>query len=199
MFSFYAFREGIYLLFINQRLPLGNSVFYSSALPNNFPVVLCHTLKTFLFIFGCAWSLLLCGLSSSCSERRLPSRCSAQASHCRGSSCCGAQAIGLVGSVVATPSFQSTVSVVVAHGLSCSAACGVFPDQGLNPCLLRCQEDSLPLSHQGSCKSYICYYQLIKIETPNCQLRKCFILDLNKVLMKTLGKIQKVCLLQKEL
>ena len=25
-------------------------------------------------------------------------------------------------------------SVVVAHGLSCSAACGIFPDQGLNPC-----------------------------------------------------------------
>ena len=25
-------------------------------------------------------------------------------------------------------------SVVVAHGLSCSAACGIFPDQGLNLC-----------------------------------------------------------------
>ena len=25
-------------------------------------------------------------------------------------------------------------SVVVAHGLSCSAACGIFPDQGSNPC-----------------------------------------------------------------
>ena len=27
-------------------------------------------------------------------------------------------------------------SVVVAHGLSCSAACGTFPDQGSNPCPL---------------------------------------------------------------
>ena len=27
-------------------------------------------------------------------------------------------------------------SVVVAHGPSCSAACGIFPDQGLNPCPL---------------------------------------------------------------
>ena len=27
-------------------------------------------------------------------------------------------------------------SVVVAHGLSCSAACGMFPDQGSNPCPL---------------------------------------------------------------
>ena len=36
------------------------------------------------------------------------------------------------------------------HGLGCSAACRVFPDQGLNPCLLHWQADSLPLSHQGS-------------------------------------------------
>ena len=36
------------------------------------------------------------------------------------------------------------------HGLSCSVACGVFPDQGWNPCLLHWQVDSLPLSHQGS-------------------------------------------------
>ena len=33
-------------------------------------------------------------------------------------------------------------SVVVAHGLSCSMACGIFPDQGLNPCLLHWQVDS---------------------------------------------------------
>ena len=33
-------------------------------------------------------------------------------------------------------------SVVVAHGLSCSAACGIFPDQGSNPCLLHWQVDS---------------------------------------------------------
>ena len=26
-------------------------------------------------------------------------------------------------------------SVVVAHGPSCSAACGIFPDQGSNPCV----------------------------------------------------------------
>ena len=33
------------------------------------------------------------------------------------------------------------------HGLSCSMACGIFPDQGSNPCLLHWQVDSLPLSH----------------------------------------------------
>ena len=41
-------------------------------------------------------------------------------------------------------------SVVVAHGPSCSAACGIFPDQGLNPCPLHWQADSQPLHHQGS-------------------------------------------------
>ena len=41
-------------------------------------------------------------------------------------------------------------SVVVAHGPSCSAACGIFSDQGLNPCPLHWQADSQPLRHQGS-------------------------------------------------
>ena len=41
-------------------------------------------------------------------------------------------------------------SVVVAHGPSCSAACGIFPDQGSNPCRLHWQADSQPLRHQGS-------------------------------------------------
>ena len=41
-------------------------------------------------------------------------------------------------------------SVVVAHGPSCYAACGIFPDQGLNPCPLHWQADSQPLRHQGS-------------------------------------------------
>ena len=41
-------------------------------------------------------------------------------------------------------------SVVVAHGPSCSAACGIFPDKGSNPCPLHWQADSLPLRHQGS-------------------------------------------------
>ena len=56
-------------------------------------------------------------------------RCSVQASHCSGFSC-GARALGV------------QASVVVAHGLSCSAACGIFPDQGSNPCPLHWQADS---------------------------------------------------------
>ena len=41
-------------------------------------------------------------------------------------------------------------SVAVALWLSCSAACGIFPDQGSNPCPLHWQADSQPLRHQGS-------------------------------------------------
>ena len=41
-------------------------------------------------------------------------------------------------------------SVVVAHGPSCSEACGIFPDQGSNPYSLHWQADSQPLRHQGS-------------------------------------------------
>ena len=38
-------------------------------------------------------------------------------------------------SVVAALGLESTASIVLAHGLSCFKACGIFPDQGSNPCL----------------------------------------------------------------
>ena len=41
-------------------------------------------------------------------------------------------------------------SVIVAHGPSCSAACGIFLDQGSNLCPLHWQADSQPLRHQRS-------------------------------------------------
>ena len=41
-------------------------------------------------------------------------------------------------------------SVVVAHGPSCSAARGILPDKGPNPCPPHWQADSQPLRHQGS-------------------------------------------------
>ena len=45
---------------------------------------------------------------------------------------------------------------VVAHGPSWSAACGIFPDQGSNPCPLHWQADSQPLRHQGSPITVLC-------------------------------------------
>ena len=43
-------------------------------------------------------------------------------------------------------------SVIVAHGPIRYTACGIFPDQGSNPCPLHWQADSQPLRHQGSPK-----------------------------------------------
>ena len=37
----------------------------------------------------------------------------------------------------------------MAHGLSCSVACGLFPDQGSNPCPLHWQADSLTTAPPG--------------------------------------------------
>ena len=59
-------------------------------------------------------------------------------------------------------------SVVVAHGPSCSAACGIFPDQGSNPCPLHWQADSQPLHHQGSPKFII----LLKFTVSKWQRRE---------------------------
>ena len=41
----------------------------------------------------------------------------------------------------------------MAHGLSCSEACGISPDQGLNLCPLHWQVDSSPLDDWGSAAS----------------------------------------------
>ena len=77
-------------------------------------------------------------------------RCGVRASHCGGFSCCRARALGTRASVVVAhglqqlwlAGLQSTDSVVVVHGLGCSMACGIFPDQGSNPCPLHWQVDS---------------------------------------------------------
>ena len=54
----------------------------------------------------------------------------------------GFSSCGLRAPVVVVCGLQSAGSVVVAHGLSCSAACGIFPNQGLNLCPLHWQVDS---------------------------------------------------------
>ena len=51
-----------------------------------------------------------------------------------------AWALGHRASVVSRSGFSSTGSIVAAHGLSCSAACGILLDQGSNPSM------SLPLA-----------------------------------------------------
>ena len=61
-----------------------------------------------LFIYGCAGSSLLCGLSSSCAKQELLSGCGVWASHCR--------------RLTAEHGLEAArASVVVVHGLS---SCG---------------------------------------------------------------------------
>jgi len=99
----------------------------------------------FIFLFGCTGcSSLLLGFLLV--QREGPTLgCSAQASlvavH-------GLQ--GTLASVAAALGLWTTGSVVVARGVSCSMACGIFPDQELNLCLLHWRTGSLPLSCQGS-------------------------------------------------
>ena len=59
----------------------------SFTFPKNF-------LKIIYFIFGCAGSLLLCGLFSGCGEQGLLSSHGAQASRYSGLFCCGSPALG---------------------------------------------------------------------------------------------------------
>ena len=89
----------------------------------------CSIVFICLFVFGCAGSLLRCA-GCSCSERGLLSSCSAQASRCSGFSLVVEH--GLEG-------VQS--SLIVMHRLSCSVACGIFPNQGSNSYLLHWQAD----------------------------------------------------------
>ena len=65
--------------------------------------------------------------------------CGAWASHCSGFSCCGAQALDVRASIVVVHGLKSADLVVVACRLGCSAARGIFPDQGLIcvPCIGR--------------------------------------------------------------
>ena len=59
-----------------------------------------------------------------------------------------AQVLGAQISVVAAGRLENLGSVAVLYRLSCSTACGIFPDQGSNLCLLHQQADFYPLCHQ---------------------------------------------------
>ena len=62
----------------------------------------------------------------------------------------GARASHYLGLSLPSTGSRRAGSVIVAHGPSCSSACGIFPDQGSNPRPLHWQADSQPLRHQGS-------------------------------------------------
>ena len=57
---------------------------------------------------------------------------------------------GHMGSVAVACRLWNTAPVVIMYELSCSSACGIFPDQGSNLCPLHWLVDFYPLCHRGS-------------------------------------------------
>ena len=69
-------------------------------------------------------------------------------------------------------------SVVVARGPSCSAACGIFPDQGSNLCPLHWQADSQPLRHQGSPLGFVFVGPFLLLCFPLREVPLAFVVEL---------------------
>ena len=107
-----------------------------------FNVMMFCFFKNYKFIFG-RQALRCCAGSLQLQHAGDSSICSVQASHFVAFSHCGVwilghlcfSGFGHVGSVLA-PRLWGADSIVVAQGFSCSQACGIFLDEGLNPCLL---------------------------------------------------------------
>ena len=89
--------------------------------------------------------------------------------------------------LIAEHGLQSADSEVEEHRLSCSTARGIFPDQGLNLCLLLWHVDSLQLDHKECPKYFLikactlcfetqCYYILNKIQ---CNINKILVIASN--------------------
>ena len=83
-----------------------------------------YLVLTVLGLCCCAW------VFSSCGEQGLLYSSGSRASHCRVFDCRRAQALG------------TWASVAEALGLRCLKACGIFQEQGLNPCPLNWQADT---------------------------------------------------------
>ena len=111
------------------------------------PIIMCDMdiiiiiiiLKFYLFIYGCVGSSFLC-------EGFLQLRQAGATLHRRARASLSLSRPLLLRSTGS----RRAGSVIVAHGPSCSAARGIFPDQGSNPCPLHWQAESQPLHHQGS-------------------------------------------------
>ena len=111
-----------------------------------------------LFFLNAGWSSWLRGLFSSCDEWGLLSSCSAWSSPCSGFSCCGPRALGSMdfsscevwAQQLRLPGSTAQAQQLWHMGLDAPGVCGIFLDQGSNPCFPHWQADPLPLNHQGN-------------------------------------------------
>jgi len=131
-------------------------------------LVVCGVLPHGVWLFpSCGvWVLPSCGVwvLPSCGVGVLPScgvwvlrSCAVGASHRRASLLAEHGLHGAEASVAVTWGLSSCGHPALEHrllamvqGLSCSAVCGILPDQELDPCLRHRQADSSSRSHQGS-------------------------------------------------
>ena len=115
------------------------------------PVGLVSSVFFLIYNFIYYFLLLLVVLGLCCCVGFLSS-CHMWASHCGDFPCWGAWAPGHTGfsglSDCGSRALEHRLTKLCCTQLSCPTACGIFPDQGLNPCLLHWQADPLPLSHQ---------------------------------------------------
>ena len=71
--------------------------------------------------------------------------------------CCGTRA-----PAAAAPGLRAQSQKLCCTGVA-ALACGIFPDQGSNPCLLHWQADSYPPSNQRS--SLMAFYPFTRVKT----------------------------------
>ena len=139
--AWYNIYDGDYFCKANERLPFHSLL--ASVIDTE------HSLSLFFLLWLC-WVFIasqsclvaeggVCRLAAVC--RRLTAVTSLAAEH---------KLEGTQTSVAAASGLESIGSVVMAHELGCFTACGIFPDQRSNLCLLHWQVDSSLLSHQGS-------------------------------------------------
>ena len=127
----------------------------------------------FIYLFLAALGLRCCMQAfSSCGERGLLFVVVHGLLIAVASLCCGARALG------------AWASVVVACGLSCSTACGIFQDQGLNLCPLHWQMDSSPLHHQGSPIFFFFFFFLLYEQKYTSQKRHEIYICIHRVIYK---------------
>ena len=132
--------------------------FFSALCSPSESISFCFLLILLLAVLG-----LCCCIWTSCSERS----CSPAVER-RLLSVLVSLGFGAGSRVQGPQQLQHVGSAVMAHGLSCSEACGIFPDQGSNSCPLHWQADSQALDHKGSPRFIfnLCVYHLC------CLLRK---------------------------
>ena len=102
---------------------LGSELFNNSLSLTLDPLPFFFFFSGFIYFWLC-WVFIAPGSQafSSCREQGLLFSCGMQTSCCDGFFYC----------------VQGAGSIAVVHGLICSMACRIFPDQGSNQCLLNC-------------------------------------------------------------